>query len=931
MSKLFTYLSLLCLLSYGSMADIILKSGAHISEKKIFVRLYNDNIDILRQNENIKIEPVAFLPKSLSIKQTDLTAKSYSLQQIKQIEKAEEPLFRTYILPVPNGSHPVQYCQYLKEKYTDYVEIAEPYYLMQKMGSTPNDPDINKQNMLVNIKALEAWLIYDGSSDITIGISDIGINQDHPDIENNIAFNTNEIPDNGIDEDNNLRIDDYRGCNLANAEDGIGLDNTYHSDQHGTEVAGIAGATYNNSTGIAGIGGKSKIFPIKIAAQNSGSLNYSYESIRYAALRELDVLNCSWGSVKDFSYIDQSIIDFAVSKGVVIVASAGNASRSEVLDRNSTIFFPAGYDGVLGVGEVNNVDKSTSESMFGSQVRVVAPGMGNYTTSGSSYTQVLEGSSYASPVISGAVALAKGRHPSLNANQLIEFVRQCTDDITSKNGSVANLIPGRINLVKVVTLDPLSLAGIRYEGKQYFSKSGKEQSRILLGETYNLKLKTRNYLGAIKNARFVLSQAYDPQNAIEVIKSEVNIDDVNAATYLGLNGFEFKVQNESYSPVVMRVDVYADGGYHDFFKFDIVPTQNYITFQNGDLTLSFGDRGEFGYTGSETQYGAGFLYKENYNQLSIPGSGLIFSAGDSKASFSYLGHFKTVSPWNNNDNSCIVSDEFAGNNVAGIEIKQQVSFPNDFSNVVQIDFTIYNKSNGSIANPSCGYYLDWDVNENYEKNMAKYFSDAIPPVLMGQENFAVEMMKENQPNRPIVAAAVFSKESFAVAQAAGLGSTDIKTEQIIELLNSGTSKQVIGFEDRAIAIGMRFKTNLEAGDSLKFIVLLAAAETETDLSTAIKSVAEGFVSVAEEPITKLSVYPNPARDDLNIRFEKTVHGQADIEIISVDGISVASLNTLLSGNLLNVDISKHNLTSGTYFIKIKIENEIFSGKISVVK
>ncbi len=98
MAKIFTLLSLLCLIQFSANSALTLKSGATISEKKIFVRLYSENIEVLSKSENIKFSPAPFLHRNLSIKETKLSRKSYSFEQIKKIEKAEEPLFRTYIL-----------------------------------------------------------------------------------------------------------------------------------------------------------------------------------------------------------------------------------------------------------------------------------------------------------------------------------------------------------------------------------------------------------------------------------------------------------------------------------------------------------------------------------------------------------------------------------------------------------------------------------------------------------------------------------------------------------------------------------------------------------------------------------------------------------------------------------------------------------------
>src|SRR5690606_13186136 len=134
-----------------------------------------------------------------------------------------------------------------------------------------------------------------------------------------IWTNPGEIANNGIDDDNNGYIDDYNGYNLAAEDDSRPWGDTYNTQPHGVSVAGILGATVNNGIGIAGIANKCKIFPLKIAPFGSQSLWYGYESIIYAATNGFKVINCSWG-IDVYSDINQSVIDFAVSRDLAVVA-----------------------------------------------------------------------------------------------------------------------------------------------------------------------------------------------------------------------------------------------------------------------------------------------------------------------------------------------------------------------------------------------------------------------------------------------------------------------------------------------------------------------------------------------------------------------------------------------------------------------------------
>ncbi len=108
-----------------------------------------------------------------------------------------------------------------------------------------------------DIDAPEAWDIETGSPDVIIAIIDCGIDYTHPDLADNIWINEDEIPDNGLDDDNNGYIDDIRGWNFYDDNNDL-LD----LGGHGTAHAGVVASIGNNGIGIAGVCWHCKIMPL---------------------------------------------------------------------------------------------------------------------------------------------------------------------------------------------------------------------------------------------------------------------------------------------------------------------------------------------------------------------------------------------------------------------------------------------------------------------------------------------------------------------------------------------------------------------------------------------------------------------------------------------------------------------------------------------
>jgi subtilisin family serine protease len=177
------------------------------------------------------------------------------------------------------------------------VEYAEPNYLRYASSISPripNDTYFARQWSLMNtgiiadgtpgadIQATDAWGINTGSSSVPIAVIDTGIDYDHPDLVGNVWINPLENPNNGIDDDGNGKVDDWRGwdfttcaafrsgppfdCVTPKSED----NDPFDDEGHGTHVSGTVGAVGNNGEGVTGVMWQAQLMALK--ALNASSM-----------------------------------------------------------------------------------------------------------------------------------------------------------------------------------------------------------------------------------------------------------------------------------------------------------------------------------------------------------------------------------------------------------------------------------------------------------------------------------------------------------------------------------------------------------------------------------------------------------------------------------------------------------------------------------
>lgn len=255
------------------------------------------------------------------------------------------------------------------------VESASPDYLVSK-AATPNDPLYSSNQWgLQKISAPTAWDRSTGVSSTIVASLDTGINHSHQDFADKIWIKPGEIASNGIDDDGNGYIDDYRGIDLVN---GTTVGAVYQNspqgavddEGHGSLTASVIASATNNAIGIAGVNWQAKIMPVKVLdTQGFGSLSDVAKGITYAANNGAKVINMSLGAfgLSTDSATDAAIAQ-AVSQGVAVVAASGNDSST------STISYPAINPQAIAVGASDSNDNRASFSNAGPSLSIVAPG-----------------------------------------------------------------------------------------------------------------------------------------------------------------------------------------------------------------------------------------------------------------------------------------------------------------------------------------------------------------------------------------------------------------------------------------------------------------------------------------------------------------------------------------------------------------------------
>ncbi|MFZ4739539.1 MAG: S8 family peptidase [Bacteroidales bacterium] len=390
---------------------------------------YFQKINSLKLTQNIRNVSIFF-------KKNDLTAigtssvfyvklksinDSTTLQQIanqKNVQIIRQlpymPLWYELSLNPTTIGNSIELSNYFYE--TGFFADIDPSFMFDFRNNCANDPSFYSQWGLngsnPNIKACEAWTISQGNG-IKVAVVDQGIYMTHNDLAGNIS-----------------------SLSLNTETNYIAPSLFTHGKNHGTHVAGIIGAIKNNSIGVVGIAPQCELMGVsnKLAYGTTYPADLA-KGISWAWQNGADVINNSWGDQGGNSWsLHSAILENAINdaitlgrngKGCIVVFAAGNYGNS-----GPYIDYPASFnDDIICVGSINSTGNRSFDSGYGNKLDIVAPGVNIFSTMPYNNFDYMDGTSMATPHVSGVAALMLSVNPNLTGKQVRDIIESTAQKI----------------------------------------------------------------------------------------------------------------------------------------------------------------------------------------------------------------------------------------------------------------------------------------------------------------------------------------------------------------------------------------------------------------------------------------------------------------------------------------------------------------------
>lgn len=358
----------------------------------------------------------------------DQFMKQRGLARIRQIH----PLM-THVLRLPPGLTVEKAIEVLSRR--PEVAVVEPNYILRIFG------EIVDQWGLAKIHAPEAWAqLGSDPNRILLATVDTGIDRLHPDLGANIWANPDELPGNGVDDDGNGYIDDIWGWDFVNNDNDPTDDN-----MHGTAVSSVE-AGVQDGNGVAGVCPWCQLMAVKVMDANGrGALDVVARGIIYAADNGARVINLSLGAAAGAQVLEDAV-NYAWSKGVLVVAAAGNAG-------NGTPSYPAAYANAMAIASTTDQDYRSCFSQYGTNyISVAAPGQSILSAIPNGGYGTYSGTSLATPHVTGLGGLLFAQAPNRTNADVRNLIEATAVDL-GPVGKDAFFGTGRIDALRAVMGD----------------------------------------------------------------------------------------------------------------------------------------------------------------------------------------------------------------------------------------------------------------------------------------------------------------------------------------------------------------------------------------------------------------------------------------------------------------------------------------------
>ena len=956
MKKIYLYLVVLFLLMAFKPEDpkSLVTAGKFVLPKGVTAKDYLPNTLIVK----FKKSSAKQINSLSSTAKTELTANGISLVSLEKLFSNETRMVGTQSLaqqPVPdlNDLYVAKYegnqhittviNALLKDEQIIY---AEPSYIY-KTSFVPNDPSFSLQNYFTKLQVTQAWDIIRDASSVIIGIVDSGSDLQHEDLASNIYVNAAD-PVNGIDDDKDGYIDNYLGWDfVGNSAATMIPDNnpdvTSDTTDHGVHVSGIASAVSNNAKGVASIAFNAKLMIIKVGADNNGRAIYKgYEGIKYAADHGVKIINCSWGGPGGGQF-GQEMIDYAVAKGSLIIAAAGNESTED-------LGYPASYNGVLSVASVTNNDIKSGFSNYGYKVDISAPGSSIYNTLNGNKYGSLSGTSMATPMVASAAALVKVKYPNYDGLQIGEVLRTTADPIDALNSTFANKLgKGRLNVFNALTQ---TTSSVRY---QQINIADPTNGSRVAGNDITLTFDLKSFLAPISGLTVGISstspfvQILDPTitvGSLGTLETRNNIGPVRVRVLANAP------QNHD---VIFKLTYSGNGGggaYSDAEFYTTTVNLDYLNITVNRVSTTLSSNGRVGFSKADAMGGLGFIYKDEpmlYEAALMIGKSATQVSNNARNEGNYSEDFsklisaaKVSSSTAAFEGVATFTDEKATSPI-GLKVKSRMlayaAAPDD--KYVIVEYVITNTTSTGLQGMYTGMFTDWDLDES-SANATQYDATTKTAFAYARKNVGypyagVKLLSNTAP-------AAYYPMSYQLT-GDPLADSKFTIAEKYQTLSSGIKATGLGTTGNGLDIMYTIGSgpyNIPANGSITVAYAFISGDNLTDLLNSGNAAQTKYSTLPNKPsdldpdkmtgfILKQN-YPNPAQTVTNIPFNLAEKSSAKLTITTVTGKVVQTLvNETLNAGSYSMPVNLTKLTPGVYFYELRAGSYHKTLKLLVVK
>lgn len=817
--------------------------------------------------------------------------------------------------------------QLLSLRYFQWVDLWDLPKLHTPLPCTPSEAVGQQYHLQGNVTGSinvrnTAWCLTNGSSNVVIGITDTGIQLDHPDLQANII---SPLPP---------------GCDVGMNDN----DPTWQGSNHGVHVSGCASAVTNNGTGVASPGWSCKILPVKIA-DASGALVAAYSGVVFAADNGAKIINCSWGGGGGGSY-GQTVMDYAaINKNCLVLAAAGNGGANQQV-------YPSSYNNVYRVASSNSSDTKSSFSDYGSDVDFAAPGSSIYSTVQNSQYGSMSGTSMACPVAAGAAGLVQAYFNYSNAFQIGEKLKQTCDPMSNSSQYTSGLLgKGRIDCHNALTQSAKSLA------MNPITITDGNDNAFMPNETLNISGTFINYLDpSSSSASAQLSVVSGPAT---VVNGNYTIGSLPTLGTTNNNSNPFTVTingNAAVNAVINFKVTITDGSFTGDQFFSVTVNVDYINITINDVFTTITSKGRIGYNNDGQQQGLGFEYQLPSPENLLYEMSLMIGTSSSKVSdmfrggatgdtdFGSLVRVYAVTPpvVSNFDTDGKFNDAPSSSGAIPVEVHHSAYAWSSTNNrkYVIVKYVIKNTGTSTLSNLYAGIIADWDITNagqnkaNFDAtwNMGYAYNTA-----SGGKYAAIKLLTGG------------GVKHYVVDNVAGggggvdptAGTPEFSTSEKYTVLS--TNRHTDAFSATGGDV-MDCVSNgpltVNAGDSVTVAFALIAGDNLSDIQNSAcyaqakwdntgPCASTGINQVTANSFW-MDIYPVPATSAVNINYNLESLSGASLQIVNGVGETVLRFDNLARGNhTITADVSK--LSAGTYFCRFSAGDGVLTRMFSIVR